>query len=185
MCKSNCRVRRVDTLSTVSRSSHYVNTNIFFINVHIHIFRLRHNCYRTGRCLNSSLRFRLRHTLYTVNTRFIFQYRICASSCNHKVNRLHTTDTSLVCLKCFHFPASALCIMHIHTINFSRKQRSLFSTCTCTNFNDNVLIIVRILRKKQNLQFILKFCKTRLGFIQFFLCKLTHLFIGFFAQHSK
>ena len=49
----------------------------------------------------------------------------------------------------------------------------------------SLIHIFRILRKKQNLQFILKFCKTRLGFIQFFLCKLTHLFIGFFAQHSK
>ena len=64
----------------------------------------------------------IRHTLYTVHTRFIFQYGICACSSHHKVDRFHASDSSFICLKCLHFPATTLCVVYIHTVNFSRKK---------------------------------------------------------------
>jgi len=115
--------------------------------------------------MNTSAGLCLRHTLYTVYTGFIFHNGICTLTVNHKGHILHTTDTDLFALNQLYLPSAALCIVYIHTVDLCCKQCCLISTCTCTDLHDNVLIIIRILRKKQNLQFILKFLYSRFRFI--------------------
>ena len=39
----------------------------------------------------------------------------------------------------------------------------LIAACACTDFHDNILVIIRILGKKQNLHLFLKFLNALLG----------------------
>ena len=42
-------------------------------------------------------------------------------------------------------------------VNLCCKKGSFIPTCTCTNLHNNVLVIIRIFRKKKDLKFMLQF----------------------------
>ena len=46
--------------------------------------------------------------------------------------------------------------MHIHSVDFRREQGRFITTGPGTDFNDNVLVIIRVFRKQQDLQFLLQ-----------------------------
>ena len=75
--------------------------------------------------------------------------------------------------------------MRIHSEKLSRKKSSLIATGTGTDFHDNVLVIIRILRKEKNLNLLFKFCNFSLGRGKFLLKHITHLFIILFIEHFK
>ena len=180
MCQSYSRVRGIDTLSTVTRCTHNIDTDIFLINLDIYIFCLRHHRYCDRRGMDTSTGFGLRYTLYTVYPGFVFHLGISTFTIDHECYIFHSADTDLFTFYQFDFPSLAFCIMHIHTVDLCRKKCSLISACTGTDLNDNVLFIVRVLWKKKDLQFLFQFFYTFLVIIQLFFCKFTHLFIGLF-----
>ena len=75
--------------------------------------------------------------------------------------------------------------MCIHSEKFSSKQSSFLSTCTGTDFHYNILIIVRVFRKKQNLNLIFQLLHSLLGRVKLLFSHLKQFFIAFFIQHCK
>ena len=135
--------------------------------------------------MDTSAAFCLWHTLYTMYTTFILHTGICSLSCDHKYNFLESTDSVFIEGDHLCLPASAVCIMYIHTVDLSRKKGSFISTCTCTDLHDNVLVIVRVFWKKKNLELLFQLFDSLLRLTEFFFCQLFHLFIGFFLQKRK
>ena len=135
--------------------------------------------------MDTAAAFRLRYTLYTMHTAFIFHLGVSALTGDHKLYFLHTTDTDIIHIHGFHLPAVPLCIMYIHTINLCRKKCRFITACSGTDLHDNVFIIVRILGQQQHLQLLLQLFHLFLAVSQFFLQHLTHLFVRLFLQHHQ
>ena len=74
MCDPVRRIRLVDMLPARTGSPESVDPDIGRIDVYVtDVIRLRHHGNRTGRRMDTSLRFRHRNTLYTMAARFEFQ----------------------------------------------------------------------------------------------------------------
>ena len=52
--KANSRIRGIDTLATISRSTEHVNLTVLWIHLHIHLFYLRHDRYGGSRSMDTS-----------------------------------------------------------------------------------------------------------------------------------
>ena len=179
------RVSRIDALSAVSGCTHNVDTDIFFINMDIHVLRLWHYGHGNGRGMDTSAGLCLRHSLYPVYAGLVFHHGISSLPVDHEGHVLHAADTDLLTFYQFHLPVLALCIVKIHTIDLCGEQGSFISAGACTDLYDNILLIIRVFWKQQDLQFMLQLFHSCLGSIQFFFGKLPHLFIRFFLQHLQ
>ena len=80
---------------------------------------------------------------------------------------------------------AAVRIMYIHTVDLSRKKSRLVTACAGADLNDNVLVIIRVFRKEEDLQLLFQLFHALPGFIQLFLSQLAHFFIGLFLEHGK
>ena len=183
--QTDSRVGSIDTLPTIAGGTHHVDADILFIDLHIHFLRLRHHRNGNGRSMDTSAGFRLRNPLYTMHTAFVFHYRVGSLPGNHKGYTLHSSDTNFLHLHGFHLPAAAFRIMHIHTINFCRKQGRFISAGTGADFHNNVFIIIRVLRQKKNLHGFFQLFHPLFGITQLFLQHLSHVLVGFHFQHGK
>ena len=164
MGQTHCRVCGINTLPTVSRCSHHVDPDILIINNNINIIiYLRHNCHADCGGMDTSAGFCLRHTLYPVYTAFIFQLGICTLSGNCEADFLHATDSDLIYIQKLCLPSLALCIMYIKPVHFRCKQGSFISAGAGTDFHDNILIIIGILGKQKDLQFLFQLLDSFLG----------------------
>ena len=164
MRQTHRRVRRIDTLSTVSGCTHYIDPDIFFFNLNVDVVvDLRHHRNADRRGVDPSAGFCLGHTLYTVHTALILEHRVSALSGHHKGDALHAANADLLGLYQLNLPMTSLRVMHIHTVNFRSKQRRLISARTRTDLHDDILIVVRILGKQQDLQLTLQLLHALLG----------------------
>ena len=75
-----------------------------------------------------------------------------------------------------------LCVAGIHTQKICAKQCRFLSACTCTDLQDNVLLIVRILRQQQDLQIRFLLLDGVFQFGDLHLGQFTHFLITF-VQH--
>ena len=155
MGQAYCGISRIDALAAVPGRAHDINADVFLVNVDIHFLRLRHNCYCNRGRMDAPAGLCLRHTLYPMDSRFIFHYRICAASGNHKGYILHAADPDLLALHKLHPPSSALGIMKIHAVDLCRKKRSLIPTGSGADLNYNIFIIIGIFREEQDLKLML------------------------------
>src|SRR5699024_10553745 len=73
MSQTDCRVCCVDTLSSVSGCPHHIDTDILLIDHDIHFLCFRHDRHSDRRRMDSAAALRLRNSLHTVHTTFIFQ----------------------------------------------------------------------------------------------------------------
>ena len=185
MSKTYCGVCGVDTLTTVSGCTEHIEFTLIEIQMEINFFRLRHDRYRTGRGMDPSAGLCLRYSLYTVNTAFVFQSGICTLTLDHEGNLLKAADAVLIEAEHLGFPAAGLRVFHIHTINLCCKKRCLITACTSTDLNDNVLAVVRVLRKKKDLQLMLQLLHSLFCIGKLFLQHFTHLFVLLALQHGK
>ena len=85
MGQTHSRIRCIDTLSTITRCTHDIDTDILIRDINlIHFLCLRKHCYTGGTCMDSSATLCLRHALYTMDATFIFQYGIRTISGYHR-----------------------------------------------------------------------------------------------------
>ena len=135
--------------------------------------------------MDTSAAFCFRHTLYPVYAAFVFKLGISSLSAYHEADIFHAADADFFHVHGFHFPALTFCIAHIHTVHFRCKKRCFVSACACTDFHDNVFIIVRVFGQQQDFHFLLQLFHTFSCLRQFFFQHLTHIFIAFRFQHSQ
>ena len=179
------RVRRVDALTAVSGCTEYIEFTVVHIQMEINLFCFRHDGHSTGGSMDSSAGFCLRYSLYTVYTAFVFQSGIRTLTFDHESNFLEAADTVLIKAEHLGFPATGLCIFHIHTIDLCRKESRLITACTSTDLNDNVLAVIRVFRKKKDLQLMLQLLHSLSCIRKLLFQHLTHLFVLLALQHGK
>ena len=118
-------------------------------------------------------------------TTFVFQSGIRTFSVNHKSNFFKSADSIFVETHHLRLPILGFCVFHIHSVNFCCKQSRFVSACTCTNFHNNVLLIIRVFWQKKNFQFLFQFLNPLLGIWQFFFQHFPHVFVRFLIQKHQ
>ena len=149
------RVGRIDALSAVSGGTVHVDADIVRIDLDFYIIDFRQYGHRRGGRMDTTGAFGFRHTLYAVRTGFIFESGISALALDQHTGFLDTADTGIVGIHDLGFPSAAFRIAQIHTQKVLREQRSFFTAGAGTDFQNNILFIVRIFRQQQDLQLFL------------------------------
>ena len=135
--------------------------------------------------MDTSAGFCLRYTLYTVYSALIFQAGISTLSLDHESDFLESADAVLIETHHLCLPSSGFCVFHIHTVDLCCKKRRLITAGTCTDLHDNVLAVIWVFWKKQDLEFLFQFFHALLGIGKFFLEHFAHILILLLFQHGK
>src|SRR5256885_17120748 len=64
---------------------------------------------------------------------------------------LDTSETGGAQAQGLHLPSMALGITRVHPEQLAREQRSLFAASPCTNFQQDVLFVIRVARRKEEI----------------------------------
>ena len=156
MGQTDCGVGGIDTLAAVSGCTEHVKFAVIHIQVEVDFLCFRHNGHGNGGGMDSSARFRLRHTLYTVNPALIFQTGVSSLAGDHKGNFLKSANAVFIQAHHLGAPSSGLCVFYIHPVNFCREQGCFVPAGACTDFHNNVLFIVGVFGQKQDFQLMLQ-----------------------------
>ena len=106
--------------------------------------------------MDSSAGLGFRHTLYAVRAALVLHPGVRACSVDQKCCVFKAADSVFIGAGQLCFPAAALCVFDVHTADFCGKECRLVSTGTCAELHDNVLVIVRVFRQKQDFELLLQ-----------------------------
>ena len=182
MSQSDSRIGGVYTLASIPGCSVNIDSDIVWIQIHLNIVDLRKHSHRCSRCVYPAAGFRLRYSLYSMSAALILKSRIRSLSFYEDYSFFYPSQSCIVYLHHLSLPVLSFRIPGIHPEKIRAKQRRLFTTCSGSYLQDNILFIVRIFRKQQYLE--LPFHRLDL-FIQLgdlHLRQFTHLIIAFFEH---
>src|SRR2546428_13346053 len=91
----------------------------------------------------------LRHTLDTVDPPLEFEPAVRSLSLDHADDFFEPTQSSRTRTHNFHTPAMVLGVARVHAKQVSREQTCLFAPGPCTDLQDDVFLIQRILRDQE------------------------------------
>jgi hypothetical protein len=120
-----------------------------------------------------------------VNTALVLENGVCALSLYHELYFLHSSDSGLIGIDHLDLPSLSLNIVCVHAEKLRSKKSRLVTARTGTYLHYDVLVIVRILRKKKNLHSVLKLLYSRLRLIELLLRHLAKLLIALCVKHFK
>ncbi len=175
MSYANGRLGFVYVLTARSRSAEHVYFQIGGIYLQFHLIGLSKHRNRYRGCMDTSLRFGLRHSLNAVYSAFVLKSGICPISLNRETYLLESAQFRLVCVEYLGIPAASLGVHGIHTEKRTCKKRSLLASSTAAYFYNNVLVVVGVFGKQQYLQLFAKRFQSFPALVKFELGKLFHL----------
>ncbi len=157
MGNTNRGVGGVDVLTACARGAEGVNLQIAGIDLRQFRFRdLRHYGDRTGRGVDTTLRFRFRHALHAVSARFKFHAAIGTLS-GHPGNHLFVSAVlTVVGADDLHTPAAGFSIAAVHAEQIAREDRRFITAGTGAHFNETGAFIIGIFWQQQHLQLLLQ-----------------------------
>ena len=174
MRQAHRRIGFVDVLAAGTRGAESIHAHVGRINQYVaDIIGFRHDRHRRGRSVNAPLRFGGGHALHAMAAGFKFQARVSAladDACDHL---LVAADFALRLRNDFNLPAISFGVARVHAKQISGEERGFIATCAAANLDENILVVVRILRQQLLLQ-------VRLERFQFGFARL-YLGIGKFA----
>ena len=127
--------------------------------------------------MDAALRFRFRHALDAVHPAFKFQARVGPFAFNHKANLFEAAKLGFVCAEDFGLPALCLGVHGIHAQEGACKQSRLLPARAAADFYDHVFFVVRVARKQQNFQLLLRALHFSACLLQLFKHHIVELFI--------
>src|SRR5664280_22220 len=98
--------------------------------------------------MNAALCLRLRHTLNTVNSGFIFQDTVNAIARDAKNYFLISSGSSLGEPVNFGFPSFLLKIFTVHAEKVASKNAGLIASCSSPDLHNCIFLVFRIDRNK-------------------------------------
>ena len=115
---------------------------------------------------------------------FILEARIDAVALDQRDHFLQPAHTRLRRGEHFHLPLLRLGIAVVHAEDFRHEQRGLIAARPSANFEDHVLLVVRILGQQENLEFFLNGHDAGFELRQFLFGVGAHVRIGLIHQHG-
>ena len=163
MSQTDSGVRCIDALAAVSGCAEYVKLAVVHIDLHVHILCFRHNSHGCCGGMDPAAALCDRNALHAMSAAFVFQLGISPLAIDHEDHFLHAAKTHLVDGYQFRLPSVPLSKTVVHPVQFRCKKRCLIAAGAGTDLHDNVLIIILIFRKQEDLEL-------ALDRLHFFLC---------------
>ena len=161
----------------------HVNLQIVLVYLYVHLFRLRQHRHRRRRRVDATARLRNRNALDTVHPALVLQPRVRALSLDLEYYFLERADARLVDIHHVRAPPLPLRVPRVHPVQVRREQSRLVAARAGAYLDDNVLVVVRILRHKRKLQVALRCLVARLQLGDLLARQLDHLLVALIAQH--
>ena len=160
--------RLVHVLPAGASCTEGIYLDILHADVHIHLFRHRQHCHRTGRGMDAALGFRFRHTLYPVHAAFKLHSAVSTGAGNLGHHFLKAPQLRGVGVHQFHGPAHGIRVPGVHAEQHFRKQGGFFPTGPCPDLKDDVLVVIRIPGQQHQGQLLFIFFQHRFQRFRFF-----------------
>ena len=129
--------------------------------------------------------FGLRHALDAVDAGFKLESRVRPVAADNKVSFLYTAQLRVVIVQKLHAVPPLFRIHRVHAVEVRGEQRALLPAHAAANFNDDILVVVRVARQKQHAQLVEKALFFRLGSVQFLLRHVLELGVGYKLQRLR
>lgn len=111
-------------------------------------------------------------------------FAVSTATVNHEDHFLETAEIIHVDVHQLYLPALRIGKTGVHPVQIGSEQCRFISAGRTANFDDNVLIIIRILRQEQNTDGLLQHNLPSGQLIDFHLDHFTHLIIHLLALHG-
>src|SRR5207247_2979248 len=105
MRNTNRRIRRVHRLASRSGRTERIDAKVLVVDVDFHFLRFGQNRNSNGRGMNSTARFRSRHSLHAMNAALELELAVGAAAFYERDNFLETANTCRIGRKNFDAPA--------------------------------------------------------------------------------
>ncbi len=135
--------------------------------------------------MHTSAGLGLRHALDTVDAGFKLEARVRAVSAHDEVGLLHAAELRVVVVEQLHAVPPLFRVHRVHAVEVGGKQRAFLPAHAAANFDDDVLAVVWVARQEQHAQFVEKALFFRLGSVQFLLCHVLELGVGYKLQRLR
>jgi hypothetical protein len=145
------------------------------IDLNIDFFRLWEHRNRDGGGVDAALSFRLRHSLDAVDARFVAEFRVNGVALDHRDRFLDAADTGVGDLHDLHLPAQSFGVAGVHPQHFCCEKRRFVAASSRTDLEDNVLLVVRVLRQQEHFQGLFGLGEVGLYLVDLSLRHLAHL----------
>ena len=126
--------------------------------------------------MHAALTLGLRHALDAVYAALELEPRIHAVACDAEHDLFIAAQLGLGTAHHLGLPAAPVRVHRVHAVQVGRKQRAFLAACAAANFDIDVLLVVRVLGQKQELELSLKPRDVALGLLELLLRKLIQLF---------
>src|SRR5690606_16222355 len=143
-------------LSTRSRGTKEIYTNVFWIYFDVKFLSFGKNHYRCSACVNAPLGFGLRYTLHTMNSSFKFKCSVNILAFNFKLHFLKPATRTFIEIDYIAFPAFTFTIFRVHTEKIACKYTCFIAAGSGPDFHYGIFGIFGILWNQKELYFFLQ-----------------------------
>ncbi len=175
----------VDVLSAGTGGTEHLHADVRRVDLHVHILGLRHHRHRGGRGMDTAAAFGLRHPLHTMHAGLVLKPGIRPLSVHDEHHLLETAEPGLVEGHQLCPPAPTLRVAGVHAVQLRRKEGRLLTAGTAPDLQDDVFIVIFILRQQQKTKLLGQTLLLALGLRQLLLCHLEELRILLPGKHLQ
>ena len=155
----------------------------FGLDLDVHVFGFRQHSDRHGRSVNAALRLGLGHALHAMHAALVLHARIHAVAFDDGDDFLQSADARLRRREHFHLPALGFGVAVVHAEDLRREQRGFVAAGSGADFQDDVLLVIRILGQQQHLQLFFDGANALFQAIELLLRIGAHLGIALVLEH--
>ena len=168
----------VDVLTARAAGTVDLHFDVGGVDLHVHFLHLRQNRDGCGGGVDTAAGFRLGNPLDTVDAGFIFQSGIRAPAADDEVRLLDAAQLRFVQVHQLNAPAHFRGVHGVHPQQTVGKQGAFLAADAAADLHNDVLFVIGVFGKEQNLDFFGKGLLLRLGGGVGFLTKLLHFRVG-------
>ncbi len=151
--QAHCRIRFVDVLPAGTRGTIGIDSQVVLVDIDfLDVIELRQYRYGAGRGMDTALRFSLRHPLNPVRTRFKFHLAVSVTAIEPGDDFLEAAMFTRPLIQHLDLPFLGLSVAAVHPEQVAREDRGFVAASAGTDFEEDVVGIMRILRQQQFLQ---------------------------------
>src|SRR5579871_164638 len=172
---ANRRVGGVYRLPAWTRGTERIDANVLGLELDFDVVRYGQHRHRDGGSVHASLLFGDRHPLHAMHAAFVAQLAVNLVAAHQGDDFLQAAHRGLAAGRDFDLPVLRLRIARVHAENLVREQRGFVAAGTGTDFEHNVLLVERIARQHEDLQFFLNLGELRLQVCDLFLSHFAKL----------
>src|SRR5579884_4039814 len=148
MSDTDCRFGLVDMLTAGALRAHGIDLEILFIDGNVDVLDFRQYGDSGGRGMDATGCLRVGYALDAVDTRFELQLGEHAAAAHLRDDLFETALGPLAQRKYFDLPALNSRVALIHAEKIACEKRGFVSSGPCTDFQDGIVIVHRVLRQK-------------------------------------